>query len=121
MKGMKLYHDFYVCEHQQKNKKEWIQKLQSCSLFPNVYLITLAGGKQNQLEFFSSILLQQQIIRESDLFVVGLADGYEEALELTEMITQEIYRETGTLEIRQTIEKRQREYDRMRQEKGCYM
>lgn len=110
---IRLYHDLYLSQSWQRKKAELIGKLKMQSLSPSVYLITLPMGSQNQLECFSSILLKQEMIEKSGLFVVGMADGYEGALGLIVQITETIYQETGALEIRRTIEERQKKYDLM--------
>ena len=38
--------------------------------------------------------------------IIGLAKGYEEALEIIEQIVNEVYQETGTAEIRTWLEAR---------------
>lgn len=69
----------------------------------DLYLIVLAQGKQNPLEFFSVLLLKQHIFEDAGLFVVGLADGYEGALELTEEIVQDVYQKTNDVRLREFI------------------
>ena len=73
-------------------------------------LITLAQGRQNELEFFSTLLLQQKIFHPEDLFVVGVASGYEEALELIEEITDDVYQKTKDAKIREYITQEQDAY-----------
>ena len=58
---------------------------------------------QNPLEFFSVLLLKQHIFEDAGLFVVGLADGYEGALELTEEIVQDVYQKTNDVRLREFI------------------
>ena len=78
-----------LAEEKGKNSK----KLKENKLQPQVYVITLSQGEQNQLEFFSSVLLKQSIFEHSKLFVIGIADGYDEALFLVEEIVQDVYQE----------------------------
>ena len=86
-------------------------RLQKNRLQPAVYVIALAQGEQNQLEIFSSMLLKQRIFDDKELFVVGIADGYLDALYLVEEMTDEAYRETGQADVRRWILRRQNEYD----------
>lgn len=83
-------------------------------LSPSVYLIALAQGGQNELEFFSSILFKQHVFDNSEIFVVGIAQGYDEALFIVEEITRKVYRETGTAMIRRFLLKRQEEFEQTR-------
>lgn len=106
-----FYCDLYVSQGWQKKKATLKRKLRKKKLLPSVYVITLSRGAQNQLEFFSSVLLHQHVFDNEDLFVVGIADGYDEALYFVEQITDKVYRRTGTADIRRFILKRQKEFD----------
>ena len=81
----------------------WIEGLKKKRFRKDLYLIVLAQGKQNPLEFFSVLLLKQHIFEDAGLFVVGLADGYEGALELTEEIVQDVYQKTNDVRLREFI------------------
>lgn len=107
---IEIYHDLYVSECWLNKKSKIISKLKKNRLQPRVYVITLAQGRQNSLEFFSSILLQQKIFQSSDLFVVGLADGYDGALELVEKIISDIYAASGNADIRNYIVSQQTKF-----------
>ena len=82
MSQIEFYHNLYVSECWQKKKGKNSKRLKENKLQPQVYVITLSQGEQNQLEFFSSVLLKQSIFEHSKLFVIGIADGYDEALSL---------------------------------------
>ena len=109
---VKFYHDLYVSETGMNKKKKIMKKLQENRLQPAVYVITLAGGEQNNLEFYSSMLLKQHIFDREEIFVVGIADGYTDALYMVERIADDEFRETGKAEIRQYLLARQDEYER---------
>lgn len=108
---IKFYCDLYVSECWQEKKEKIMKKLRENRLQPQVYVIALSQGEQNHLEFFSSLLLKQRVFRHGELFVVGIADGYDEALYLVEQITDHVYRETGGADIRRFVRERQREYE----------
>ena len=76
-----------------------------------VYLIALSKNDTNHLEIFDYVLLFQKAMSKDDLFVVGIAGGYAESLELVEKITQEVYDETSGVDIRNYILQKQREYE----------
>ena len=76
MSQIEFYHNLYVSECWQKKKGKIVKRLKENKLQPQVYVITLSQGEQNQLEFFSSVLLKQSIFEHSKLFVIGIADGY---------------------------------------------
>ena len=78
----KFFCDLYVSEGWEKKKLKLIKKLQKNKLQPSVYVITLSQGKQNHLEYYSSLLLKQHIFDNASLFIVGIANGYDGALSL---------------------------------------
>lgn len=104
---MTFYCDLYVSKDLEIKKEKVLQKLKANSAQPFVYVITLAQGKQNHLEFYSSLLLKQHIYEDTPLFVVGIAKGYDGALHLIEHIVKEIYERTEDVDIRGYIMERQ--------------
>ena len=109
---IEFYHNLYVSECWQKKKGKIVKRLKENKLQPQVYVITLSQGEQNQLEFFSSVLLKQSIFEHSKLFVIGIADGYDEALFLVEEIVQDVYQETKSANARQFLLTDQAEYEK---------
>lgn len=107
---MKFYCDLYVSECWQEKRARIIKKLKQNRIQPQVYVVALSQGSQNQLEFFSSILLKQHVFDNAEVFVVGIANGYDEALFMVRDITKQIYTETGTADLRKYILERQKEY-----------
>lgn len=109
---IKYYFNLYISKRLAAKKEKLIQKLEKNKLQPHIYLLTLAQGGQNQLEFFSTILLKQQAFEHTPLFVVGLAGGYDEALELVQEITEEVLSKTGNVNIRKYLLEQQEEYEK---------
>ena len=109
---VKFYCDLYVSDIWVNKKKKIMEKLQGNGLQPAVYVVTLVGGTQNNLEFYSSMLLKQHFFDGVDLFVVGIADGYVDAVYMVERITADVFRNTGDAEIRRYLLARQDEYER---------
>lgn len=107
---IKFYCDLYVSECWREKKNKIIKKLKENRIQPQVYIVALSQGDQNELEFFSSILLKQHVFDNAEVFVVGIANGYDEALFMVRDITKQIYTETGTADLRKYILERQREY-----------
>ena len=71
--------------------------------------ITLSCNGNNQLEIWNSVLFLQPSFPQTDHFVVGITKGYEEALELVEQITKEVYNETKGADIRSYILNKEQE------------
>ncbi len=109
---LKLYCDLYVSECWQKKKSEILNKLRSKRLMPCAYVLTLSGGEQNHLEFYPGAFLKQHYFDDRDIFVVGIADGYDECLGMIERIADKVYQETGGADIRTYILDRQREHEK---------
>lgn len=69
----------------------------------DTYLITLPSNPSNILDVYSSNVLLQPHFKEKkflkDIYVVGIAKGRMEALELVRDITDEVYRNTGGFDI----------------------
>lgn len=108
---MKYYHALYISEKLIPKKKEMLDKLEKKQLQFEKYLIVLTEKGTNQLEIFNSALLMQNSLLKEELFVVGIADGYNEALELVEKIAGQVYDETKGLDIRNYILRSQQEYE----------
>ena len=108
---MKYYCELYWSEKFQNKKKEILSKLEQNKVQLNKYLIVLTENSKNHLEFFDSVLLKQNIFGQRDLFLVGIADGYFGALELVEIITQEVYDKTKGTNIRGYLLEKQREFE----------
>ena len=88
---MEFYCDLYVSECWQKKKARIIRKLRANRVQPQVYVV-------------------QHVFAHADLFVVGIADGYDEALAMVRDITEEVYTVTGKTDLRKYILERQEQY-----------
>ena len=109
---MKFYDSLFMDEKLLQKKEAIIKKLKNNQWQFEIYLIVLSKNENNHLELFHSVLLQQKAISKDDLFVVGIASGYQEALELVEKITQQVYDKTNEVDIRNYILTNQNEYEK---------
>ena len=71
--------------------------------------ILLPANEKNQLEILNAAWLLQPDYPKEGLFVVGIADSFENALEYVEKISQEVYDSTKGLDIRNYILMKERE------------
>lgn len=106
---MKYYRHLYLSDGLEKKKDKIIRKLQKNKLQYDLYLVTLPETEQNQLEIYNSALFKQPDYPVKELFVIGLAKGYDTALELVEEITRTVYNETKGADIRSYILEKERE------------
>ena len=97
---MDWYQKLYIGETASKKKESIIQKVENRQNMMFVYLITVAPGERNQLEILAPEVLYRQEKRYGAPLIVGIAWGMREAKGLLVQITQDVYRETGTAELR---------------------
>lgn len=108
---IKCYCDPYTGASVANKKNQYILNLMNEKFSHSVHLITLAQGTQNHLEIFASSLLCQHIYDEKEIFIVGIAGKYYEAVELVEKIVQDVLEQTGKPDIRDYIETQQRVFE----------
>lgn len=96
---MRFYDHLYVGESI-KNPTRTKFKIRVCAGQFNVHLITLSQNGSNQLECFHNGLLKQKVFRRQDLYVIGIAANYGEAIDLIRRITEECVKATGTADIK---------------------
>ena len=101
---MRYYCNLYMSKKLLPKKEKILDGL-------DTYIVALAQGAQNHLEIFHAALLIQKKIPEDRVFVVGITDGYDKALEVVEKITKEVYDNTKGTDIRNYILKKQQEYE----------
>ena len=106
---MRFYRHLYLSDGLEKKKEKVIRKLEKNKLQYDLYLVTLPVTEKNQLEIYNSALFKQPDYPVGDLFVVGLAKGYDTALELVEEITRTVYNETKGTDVRSYILEKERE------------
>lgn len=108
---MRYYHNLYLNEELLDKKEEILYKLEHGKFQWNQYVLVLSQQKQNQLEFYNASMLLQRYFRKQNPMIVGLANGFEGALQLVEEITQEVYDDTKGADIRAWLEGKQREFE----------
>ena len=108
---MKQYHALYISDSIREKRLQILKKIKYNKFQRDKFLIVLTKNEKNHLEFFDAMMLLQKTIVKEDLFLVGLADGYSGALELVQKITEEVYAETGGVDIRGYLLKKQQEFE----------
>lgn len=106
---MQFYKYLYVSESLEKKAEKIKKKLQKGEFLFPIYLIVLIEEGENQLEFYSTALLRQQIFDKEDLFVVGIAESQMDSIYLVDEMAREVYENTGDLDIRSYLLKCQAE------------
>ena len=106
---MKYYSNLYVSEGLKKKKDKVITRLERRKLQPDLHVIFLPECDHNQLEIVNAMYLLQPGYPREDRMVVGIAKGFDEAAELIEKISREVYDATGDLKIRDYIQAKEQE------------
>ena len=89
------YRDYFVGKSIESRRKQVRKKLEQGKVQLEIYVITLASNENNLLDIIPSWNLLQESYPSRDLYVLGIAGGYHEALELAGEIVSRVYRETG--------------------------
>ena len=85
----------YLSDKTAANKEKIKNKAEKGVGMVSVYFIALASNPDNLFDIFHAAYLKQNALYRRNPFIVGIASGYEEAIELVQRIVEDIYRETG--------------------------
>ena len=75
---------------------------------PLLYVLTLSGNKEEQLDIYPALVYLQNNYILDDLCIVGFAAGKSEAYELVAKMAEDACREMGYPNIRGYLEKKER-------------
>ena len=105
---MQFYKHLYLEEGiSEKKSEKIIEKLKSGKVQPFIHVITLSSNPKNHLDIIPSVLLLQPSYPTDDLFVVGISRGNEEAILMVRDIVEEVYKNTGSTDIRNYLLQRE--------------
>lgn len=96
---MEFYRKLLVGQAAKKRRREIVWKLKHEKPLRNIYLLTLPANENNSLDILPANLLLQPYYKRRSLFVLGIAQGKEEALELLTKLVETIYAKTGSVKI----------------------
>lgn len=105
---MRWYRKLYVGETAKKDRYRIVGKVRWKRPQRNAYLIALAVNEADLLDIYPANTMLWPYFRKNETFIVGIARGYEEAVELACHIVAEVYTDTGGFDVRSFILKRQR-------------
>lgn len=97
---MRWADNLYVSDSTYKRKEKIIRKANRNIGLIQVCFITLASNPENLLDIFEAKYLKQPSFYNQDLDVVGIASDKSEATELVRKIVDDVYRETGDVNVR---------------------
>lgn len=99
---MEWYKNLYLGEKAAQKHFKLLRKINKRRL-TNAYVVTLPSNSDNVLDIYSYNELLQRHYDSSRIFIVGLAYGKEEAMELTKDIIFDVYSKSGTVKVSEYI------------------
>lgn len=100
---LKWYKKLYIGTNMKGEHKKYIKKIKKKQFTFDIYLLTLAFNEVDQIDIFSANLLLQRPLRRRCPLIIGIARGYEDALLLFTELANDVYQETGRLELKTYI------------------
>ncbi len=102
---MEWYNNLYIGKNAKRRKHKIIMRVIRRKPQIGIYLITLPVNEANSLEIYPSYILLQKYYRKKKMMVVGISEGYDEALQIMQDIIMDCYNETGQFLVSRMIEK----------------
>lgn len=104
---MKWYKNLYMGDNAKKEKYKVFVHIVKERFQKDTFLIILSRSSGNLLEIVNSNFIFQPHFKKksvkSKIYVVGLAKGREEALELVRVIIDDVYQNTAAFNIREYL------------------
>ena len=97
------YSRLYIGNNAKRNVNQVIRRLNARKIVSGIYLVTLASNEKNQLDIIRAYHLVQPVVYRMCPMGVGIASGYEEAVELGIQITKESVEKTGKADLRKYL------------------
>ena len=93
-------------EEAKKHKAKYVFKIKHEMKLHDMCVIALPMTENNQLEIIETGVLQQKLYPKDSLTVVGIAKGYDEAVDVVVRLSERVLKNTGDVNIRQYLEER---------------
>lgn len=100
---MKWYKDLYVGYNLLERKREVIRKIKWGKQQFNIFVITLPENNYDTLEIYPSHVLTQKYYKKSDIVILGICYGRDEALDMMKLIIDDCIADTGSVDVRAYI------------------
>lgn len=100
---MKWYKGLYLGEKAKEDKYKILGKVVKSRFQADTFLVMLPSNSSNVLDILQANYLNQPHFRKKyykqEIYVVGIAKGRDEALELVRQIVDEVYQATGGFDV----------------------
>lgn len=100
---MRWYRKLYIGETARRERYRIVGKVRWKRIQTDAYLLTLAANEKNLLDIYPANTMLWPYFQKSDILIIGIARGYEEAVELACHIVAEVYTATGGFAVRDYI------------------
>jgi len=90
----------YIGETAKKRQTEIRWRLRLFRRVRNLFVIVVSGNDGDQLEIMDSRYLKQGYFRRFPPVIAGFAFGYDEAVDVIVSLAEEVYRKTGSCDIK---------------------
>lgn len=90
----------YIGDKMKKKKDKVIASINNCEATFNIYCIAFASHPSNLFDIMDANELLFPHYRNSDICIVGLAKGKEEATELVRKMLMQVYNDTEDFKVR---------------------
>lgn len=104
MRKLKWYKNLYVGNNAKEKKRKIVWNIRLGIGMIDIYVITLASNGTDYLDIFSANYLLQKSLHYRTPVIVGIAQGYSEALEVVCEITEDALRERKEPDLRGYLE-----------------
>lgn len=98
------YKNLYVGETAKGRERKIRHQVNRGRFLPGLYLITYAANEKDQLDIIESRYLVQKRVRNTLPEIIGVAFGYQEALEIVREIAAEAFENTGDCDFRHFLQ-----------------
>ena len=97
---MRWYNRLYVGKRAKKHRFRIIEDIRDSKFQTGAYVITPASNGNNILDIYPAFtLLQPYYKNQENLLILGIGNGYWDALEVARQIIDDMYQATGELEL----------------------
>ena len=94
----------YISENAVKDKGKIIRAVKKNKLRLGAFLIVLSQDNDSLLEIYPSYIFLHPHFKKSEISIVGISKGYNEAVELVRCMVEQCYKEKGNLELKSFFE-----------------
>lgn len=100
------YKDLYTSDNVKRNIDKYRWKLEHNAGMIQMYVICLSHKEDESLEIISSKEFMKSKFDKEHAIILGMARGYDRALELVELMVADVYHETAACQVREYFMKK---------------